>query len=606
MSDGHLYLSAHGGVDYAGDSRHAWYDATHQSVLVLSPRSRKLRQIALDASLDPMEPSISTSSPSEERVSTLYDFTEPDHPPPTRHGGQQKTTRRRSESPILLLQMSVDGQFLAIQRSDIEVQVVHRATRATYWVLCKSKAGNRILHGGVLWNTHASQASSSQDLFLVTKLGLEHYRVSTKRRSCALHRTMGVYVHAFWYAASHGVLLVSSGSRANEIVPFLLHGANVEKLPRLVFSTSVSSQDLHLVCLYGDLYAVYSDTKSTKLLLYLVGRTKVTCVRSLNLMLPPGTALEYSVVDNLLVCHSLDFNVSLFFDVKCDGNVSDPFSAPLPVSSRSPGPHPEDGVGGAMTGSATPESITRVSSSPSIVDAFEEFDAEAVEMVDDEEGVGEKWDVGPMWGSPQATLRIRRALSVDDLEVHRYIEEDALPLPSFKTSPASHLARRRSARRLQRAMTAASLGNVEQLQHEVDVPSFSRWRFYAPNFVLRSFTVNGRNDFIEQVEVRKLQVNLSEVCKSCERHPEILPFLLRRGDYVLAKRLVLRLVKDHIVEQQATLASIVQLFSTVQTISHSEGNHETEELVSCGDRNDGKLGKVEGSLISHLVSISMP
>ncbi|POM58211.1 Hypothetical protein PHPALM_37174 [Phytophthora palmivora] len=455
MSDGHLYLSARGGVDYAGDSRHAWYDATHQSVLLLSPRSLQLQQLPLDSSLDPVAAATDTTSPMD--ITTLYDFSEPEASDDHRHAIEQ-----RALTPIVLLQLSVDGQFLAIQHSDIEVQVVHRTTRASYWVLCKSKVGNRILHGGIIWNTHSVKAMSSQDLFLVTKLGLEHYRVSSKRRNCTLHRTVGLYVHEFWYAASHGVLLVSCGSRANEILPFLLHGTNVEKLPKLVFSTSVTKHDLHLVTLYGDMYAVYSDTRSTKLLLYLVGRTKVTCVRSLNLMLPPGTALEYSVVDNLLVCHSLDFNVSMFFDIKCDGNISDPFSAPLPISSRPPGLSP-------------PET-----------------------------------------------------------------------------------------------------------KHEIILPSFTRWRFHAPNLVQRSFSINGR----EQVEIRKLQVNLTEVCKTCEHHSEILPFLLRRGDHEPAKLLVLKLVRGYIVEHQAFLPSIVQLLHTVQTLYGNERRNKVLLLMSLDLRGD--------------------
>lgn len=555
MSDGHLYLSALGGADYAVAGRRAWFDSTHQSVLLLSTQSLTLlQQLPLDASLDPVE--AATAVPVPTNVATLYDFNEPD-------AGRDRRSAHGPPSitPIVLLQLSVDGQYLAIQRSDIEVQVLHRATRASYWVLCKSKAGNRILHGGVIWNTHSVKPTSSQDLFLVTKMGLEHYRVSSKRRSCALHKSVGLYVHEFWYAASHGVLLLSSGSRANEIVPFLLHGAYVEKLPKLLFSTAVSKQDLHLVSLYGDMYVVYSDTRSTKLLLYLVGRTKVTCVRSLNLLLPPGTALEYSVVDNLLVCHSLDFNVSLFFDIKCDGNISDPFSAPLPISARPPGhPPPES--------KQVPETTTPAE----VVDAMlNEFDPDALEVVEDENDPERCGNT--MWGSPQPTLGIRRALSVDDLDIHSYIDDVSLPSPSFKMSPASHLANRRSARRLQRAMSAASLEKPSK--HEV-VPSFTRWRFHAPNLVQRSFAVNGR----EQIEIRKLQVNLTEVCKTCEHHREILPFLLRRGDHEMAKSLVLQLVRSHIVEQQASLSAIAQLLATVQTMYGSERRNKVL-LLSC-------------------------
>ncbi|GMF09651.1 unnamed protein product [Phytophthora lilii] len=547
MSDGHLYLSARGGADYAADSRHAWYDATHQSVLLLDAQTLQLQQLPLDASLDPVDAATAVAAP--QNVATLYDFNEPDA-----GRDHRKAAKPRRLAPIVLLQLSVDRQFLALQRSDIEVQVLHRATRASYWVLCKSKAGNRILHGGVIWNTHSTKTTSSQDLFLVTKLGLEHHRVSLKRRSCALHRIVALYVHEFWYAASHGVLLVSSGSRANEIVPFLLRGAYVEKLPKLVFSTSVNKQDLHLVSLYGDMYAVYSDTRSTKLLLYQVGRTKVTCVRSLNLMLPPGTALEYSVVDNLLVCHSLDFNVSLFFDIKCDGNCSDPFSAPLPISSRPPGHPPlERGVGPEGT---SPTKTTG--------DTLKKFSSDVLEVVG-AEADSELFHVS-MRDSPQPTLSIRRALSADDLDVHTYIDDASLSSPSLKTSPASHLASRRSARRLQRAMSAATLDTTGPSNHEVVASSFTRWRFHAPNLVQRSFAANGR----EQVEIRKLQVNLTEVCKTCEHHREILPFLLRRGDDDLAMRLVLKLVRNHIVEQQVSLHTISQLLATVQTVYGSE------------------------------------
>ncbi|GMF31153.1 unnamed protein product [Phytophthora fragariaefolia] len=451
--------------------------------------------------------------------------------------------------------MSVDGQFLALQRSDIEVQLLHRASRASYWVQCRPKAGNRLLHGGVLWNTHSLKPASSQDLFLVTRLGLEHHRASAKRRRVALHRSVGLYVHEFWYAASHGVLLLSTGSRANEIVPFLLHGASVEKLPKLVFSTAVGKQDLRLVCLYGDVYAVYSDSRSTKLLLYLVGRTKVTCVRSLNLMLPPGTALEYSVVDNLLVCHSLDFNVSLFFDIKCDGNINDPFSAPLPISARPPGQPPPESkqISGTAASFKVAEDIDIM---------LRGFDSDVLKVIGDESDP-ERCE-NPMWDSSHRTLGIRRALSVDDLDVHSYIDDASLPSPSFKSSPAAHLANRRSARRLQRAMSATSLEKPSIIEDVVQ--SFTRWRFHAPNFVQMSFTVNGR----EQVEIRKLQVNLTEIYKTCEHHPEILPFLLRRGDYELAKSLVLRLVRSHILEQQASLSSVVQLLNTVQTVYGSE------------------------------------
>ncbi|CAI5745618.1 unnamed protein product [Peronospora destructor] len=543
MSDGHLYLGC-GGVSYTGGSHRAWHDATHQSVLLLLSTSLKI--LPLDASLDP-------ATSSSENLMTLYDFSKPEA-----SGIHQEAVRQRNMTPIMLLQLSVDGQFLAIQRSDIEVQVLHRATRVSNWMLCLSKAGNKILHGGVIWSRHVAKRSNSQDLFLVTKLGLEHHRMSSKRRSCVLHRIVGLYVHDYWYEASHGVLFLSSGSRANEIVPFLLHGANVETLPKLMFSTSVGKQDLHLVTLYGDVYAIYGNPCTTKLLLYLVGRTKVACVRSLSLMLSPGTALEYSVVDNLLVCHSLDFNVSLFFDIKCDGSTSDPFSAPLPISSRPPG-------------RPLPESKTALAERT--VDIWQEFDAAVLKIVSDENH--QKASDASMLYASIPPYSIRRALSLDsqDLQIS-CIDDASLPSPSFQPSPAFQLASQRSARRLQRTTSEASVKKTEATELEAVVPSFSRWRFYAPNFVQRSWSLNG----LEQVEIRKLQLNLAEIFKACERHREILPFLLRRGDYDSAKVLVLKLMRKHIVEQQS-LSSIVQLLTTVQTMY---GNERRAENATSG------------------------
>ena len=83
------------------------------------------------------------------------------------------------------------------------------------------------------------------------------------------------------------------------------------------------------------------------------------------------------------------------------------------------------------------------------------------------------------------------------------------------------------------------------------------------------------------MEFRKLQLNLAEICRTCEHHREILPFLLRRGDCGLAKILALNVVRKHIVEQQAYLSSIVQLLSSVQTACGNEGRHKVSLLLSC-------------------------
>lgn len=618
--DGHLYLSARGGVEYTGDSRHAWYDDAHQSVLVLSPRSAKLRQIALDTTLDAddRERRHSYQSTSRSRkkmvrsqfaarsfddvredadddddggaysddsvdkenashthcgVSMLYDFA-PSHSLGRSGGGAHQVVgnargeavlEKESVDPVALIRLSLDKQYLAMQTSDIEVQVIRIATREKFWIMCKPNSGNRILNDGLVWNTHSSAPGSSQDLFLITKMGIEQYRVSAKRRSCALHRAIGVYIHTFWYAASHGVLIISTGSRANEIIPYLLHGSSVEKLPRLVFSAPVSRNDLYLAPLYGQLYAVYGDTRSTKLLLYLIERSKVSCVRSLNLMLPPGTALEYSVVDNLLVCHSLDFNVSLFFDIKCDGSVSDPFSHPLPISLRAP----------ARVPGVSPSSPSSSSS------ASEDLPTHDQDSEDDKiQGIATNRP-----GLKPSKHYIRRARSVNDMNMHANLNNDFLGISANvegeagegSTSTPSPPSKRKTTAKLERTMTTMNLGKMDHHQFEADGHYFSRWRFLSPNLVQRSFTVKGRKDLMEQVEVRKLQVNLRGISRSCARHKDVLLFLLRRGDQALAKTLVLKLVFDTLQEQELTISGVVTLFNTVQTITVHEVDRGADE-----------------------------
>lgn len=579
---GHLFLSARGGVEYAGDARHAWLDAAHSSALVLSPRSRKLRRIALDTSLDATAVGASSNEAAAEAavgssddedgdvpghwqaprcgVDTIFDFVDP----------QTRADSDASAEPVALARLSLDRQFLAVQTSDIEVQVVRLATRERFYVLCRPNSGNRILADGLVWSTHANAPGSSQDLFLVTKMGIEHYRVSPKRRSCALHRAIGVYIHTFWYAATHGVLVVSTGSRATEIIPYLLRGANVEKLPRLVFSVAVSRSDLYLAPLYGQLYAVYGDTRSAKLLLYLIERNKVSCVRSLNLMLPPGTALEYSVVDNLLACHSLDFNVSLFFDIKCDGSVSEPFSHPLPISLRAP-VRKTAGAGRARS---------RLSSSSSDDLLAHEQVSVLGESDDDDDG-----SASSSFRVYEASQHhIRRARSVNSVDMRAAADGNFLKIADEDkggetAAAATHddSSRLRRPRKLERAMTTMNFGKMDHHQFESDKHYFSRWRFVPPNLVQRSFTVKGRRDVLEQVQVRKLQVNLRGIARSCARHKDVLPFLLRRGDHALAKTLALELVRNAMQEQELTLSSVVSLLNAVQTMTHRDVDHGADE-----------------------------
>ncbi|DAZ99450.1 TPA: hypothetical protein N0F65_004083, partial [Lagenidium giganteum] len=617
MSDGHLYLSAHGGIDYAGDSRTSWYDAAHQSIHVLSPRSRKLRQIQLNTRLQPTttatdadtaiatttattaatatavktmpsshdaDSSSSSRSSSESEsgssgdddeeeddeddassealVQVLYDFDQ--HVPIRAARASAAASSVTLEQPIALVRLSLDKQFVALQKSDVEVQVINVHTRMAFWIVCKPKAGNRLLTDGVVWNVHSHAPGSSQDLFLVTKMGIEQYRVSAKRRQCTLHRVIGVYIHNFWYSATHGVLMVSTGSRANELVPYLLCGANVEKLPRLVFSTAISKNDLYLAPLYGHLYAVYGDVRSAKLLLYLITHTKVSCVRSLHLLLPPGTAIEYSVVDNLLVCHSLDFNVSLFFDVRCDGNVGDPFSSPLPISLSPPARRQPHRVKRKHVDRGHVREHAVAAADVDLIAAFEQLDRSS------------------SLPRPSSQHAIRRA---DSTNYEMADADEPVPTPAPTDEDATKLTR------------GPSVGKMDHHQFESTSGEYlTSWRFLPPNLVQRAMSMKNQRDLIEHVELRKLQLNLREIAKSAARHKELIPFLLRRGDEALAKALVLQTIRELLLEQVSVTAAVA-LFAAAQTASQHDSllDASSEESSNDTSSDDESLLRVRSS-----------
>lgn len=532
MSDGHLYL-ADDAVAFAGDVRAAWYDEGHDSMLFVETSTKQLHEVSLHHSMrqhhtpegyteatkgrakplmarSKSAPVLATDEASSSlgphgRAATnvVFDFS-------------RASLRHAPGDPTLLVRLSLDREFLAVQRSDVEVQIIRVATGESYWIVCQSKRGNRILPDGVLWNTHATLPQSSQDLFLVTRFGIEQYRVSPKRRSCALHRTIGVYVHTFWYSSTHSVLIISTGSRANEIVPFAMQGMSVEKLPRLVFSNSLMKKDVYLAALYGDLYAVYCDLKATRLLMYRVTKEKVSCVRSLHLMLPPGSPVEFSVVDNLLVCHSVEFSVSFFFDVKCDLGVHNPFSHPLPVSLAPP--------------TVSRNSQARFKSTPHVVSVIDPTS----------EGAERQYD----------------AVSITSL----------LLQPSH--DPASEA--------VSASQTTSHLYHHDPGDLDTKNRPSSPWQFLSPDLVQRSSS-GAEDSTVARIEIRRFHLNLEQIRQSCAQHAEILPFLLRRGHQSLAKQLALSIVRERLEDESLSPGAAHASLATVQTLSGDGGSSVSDE-----------------------------
>ncbi|RHY17096.1 hypothetical protein DYB25_003097 [Aphanomyces astaci] len=177
------------------------------------------------------------------------------------------------EASFVDVKLSIDCQFFAVQRNDIEVDV---------------------------WAT----ATSDDDASIALR-----YSVMCKRTS----RLLGLY----WNA------------KATELRPFFVDGGNLAKISKVVVSAPLlTTAQVGLAYLYSTLYLVYSSPSNQQLLLYRVHPSVDTvCVRALRVGFPDPVAL--SVVDNLLVVHSATYGVSSFYDVALAD--ADPFLHPLPL-----------------------------------------------------------------------------------------------------------------------------------------------------------------------------------------------------------------------------------------------------------------------------------
>lgn len=230
---------------------------------------------------------------------------------------------------FISVKQSLDRQFVALQKSDLEIEVIDVKLQRSYHISCKSKAKNRILQGGILWSNHSSQPNRSQDLYLITKCGIEHYKASSKRRSCKFVRQIPHSIHSFWYSARFRVVLLGTGS--TEIRPYLLHGIGLCKLQKLVFPIPIAKDELNLVVLYDALYLVYINTPMNQIMLYEIQSQKIHCIKTLALQLPDTGQFDLAVVDNLLVCFSREYNVCQFYDIQLNDQVVLPFVHPLPI-----------------------------------------------------------------------------------------------------------------------------------------------------------------------------------------------------------------------------------------------------------------------------------
>uniref|UniRef100_A0A7S1TX98 Mic1 domain-containing protein n=1 Tax=Phaeomonas parva TaxID=124430 RepID=A0A7S1TX98_9STRA len=282
---------------------------------------------------------------------------------------------------------SLDGCYLAVQVGAAEVHVFDVSAardgggRATQqWRIdvrslgqsalskLKSQSGGAamappvLLTDGVLWSDHGG---TSQDLVLVTRRGLEFFKVNAKKNSCKHYRSIYNATSAFWFSPTSRLVLLSTGPTGTRMCGYFLP-FDTSDMPKLeippphsapIFdlglhgAPSLQAREVGLVTLYNYDYCLQllpggGKADNPVAYLYRVERERITLTHVLALHTAlhwgapgSGTApfpgggqsggqsgqapspslfragMTHSVVDNLLVLHSGGMRESVAFDI---------------------------------------------------------------------------------------------------------------------------------------------------------------------------------------------------------------------------------------------------------------------------------------------------
>ena len=298
----------------------------------------------------------------------------------------QQVIRCENRGKVENVRFSLNHRFVAVQRSDVELELLDLLLGNAFTHLCKgggSKQRWRILN--FQWT-----GTPVADFLVVTTAGIELYLVLPDKKALKLVKRVE---HAVaWCVYSHPTRLVMLATGAHDNI---MHGLQVQpqaivRIPKFEVqlappldasgasaaaelgqqkaSRSLLPSQLHVVRLYNAIYCVHVEPERRQLLLYQLFKDFVVrkcaarnslgaiprrnssaqfsaqffgaifgAIRSraqfptryaLNLY---ATSVAVSVSDNLLLVHSLEAKVVLIFDLKI--NTQFPISAPLPLAT---------------------------------------------------------------------------------------------------------------------------------------------------------------------------------------------------------------------------------------------------------------------------------
>ena len=251
---------------------------------------------------------------------------------------------------VMYAQLSLDSQLFAAQLSPTKVLVSDLKMKRNWTVDIKTPMDNKILSKGLVWSDHGG---NSQDLVIVTRRGLELYKISSARGQCKLSRTVSHRVTAFFYEPNHRFLLLASppsstsGGDMVNIFQFEMNGyfLNINNHDKEAPGSSVrfellppsrtpsfelgqgslakcvikdGFESMWVVSLYGTVYCVcrmhltaaavvHRDPEKKVnhdvLVLYAISRASVVATHVCFLNCVVDKKPRLSVVDNLLLCH---------------------------------------------------------------------------------------------------------------------------------------------------------------------------------------------------------------------------------------------------------------------------------------------------------------
>ncbi|KAK7841477.1 regulator of mon1-ccz1 complex, partial [Quercus suber] len=165
-----------------------------------------------------------------------------------------------SEGPILSIRYSLDAKFIAIQRSNHEVQFRHRETGETFSQRCRPESESIL---GFFWTD-----CPLCDIVFVKTSGLDLFVYNSELKSLQLVETRKLIVSWYVYTHESRLVLLASGMQCKTFNGFQLSSAGVIRLPRFDMAMAKSeanskpvlaAEDINIVTVYGRIYCLQVD-----------------------------------------------------------------------------------------------------------------------------------------------------------------------------------------------------------------------------------------------------------------------------------------------------------------------------------------------------------